>query len=148
MEEKIIDTVTGLEMERRLKLREERERRKKEAQRRYYIVGEIFCKHFPVVNNLPPGTQAQNTETFLPLEKFLESIATRQKNQEKLTTLITGEKIRRKLPVHDECVSGHTESKEVNPDVKLPHGSREFSARETAIFSQMLELHQRSKGKG
>ena len=115
MEEKIIDTVARLEMERRLKLREERERQKKEAQRRYYIVGETFCKHFPAVNNLTPGTQAQNAETFLPLERFLESIASRPKNQEKLTALITGEKIRRKLPANDECVSGHTERKEVNP---------------------------------
>ena len=148
MSEKITDTISRLEMERRIKLREERERKKKEAQRRYYIVGELFCKHFPAVNNLPPGKKAQNSETFLPLEEFLESISSKPESQELLSNLIDEHKGIKLLHSSNRCVSGHTERKEANPDGKLPHGSREFSARETAIFSQMLELHQRSKGKG
>ena len=148
MSERITDTITRLEIERRLKLREERERQKKESQRRYYIVGEIFCNHFPAVTNLPLGKKAQNAKTFLPLEDFLKSIASQPGNQEKLTALIAGKRIRKEIPLHNECVSGHTEHKEVNPNGKLSHGSREFSTRERAVISQMLKLHQRSKSKG
>lgn len=148
MSEKITDTISRLEMERRIKLREERERKKKEAQRRYYIVGELFCKYFPVVNNLPPGKKAQNAETFFPLEEFLESISSNPESQELLSNLIDEHKGIKLLHSSNRCVSGHTERKEANPNGEFPHGSREFSTREKAVISQMLKLHQRSKGKG
>ena len=124
MSEKITDTISRLEMERRIKLREERERKKKEAQRRYYIVGELFCKHFPAVNNLPPGKKSQNSETFLPLEEFLESISSNPESQELLSYLIDEHKGIKLLHSYNRCVSGHTERKEVNPHGKFSHGSR------------------------
>lgn len=52
-----------LEEQRRIKMRKEREAKKKKDQRRNYIVGELVTQYFPQILNLEPGTKSENATT-------------------------------------------------------------------------------------
>ncbi len=71
--------VAKLEQQKRVKLRKEREIKKKKDQRRNYIIGELVTKYFPVLTSLEPGTKAENDINFQPLEAFLSVLSTEQK---------------------------------------------------------------------
>ncbi len=60
--------IKKLEHQQRIRLRKEREKKKKQDQRRNYIVGELVCKYFPQLLELPPGSKTQNEQTFKELE--------------------------------------------------------------------------------
>lgn len=78
LEEKLAkakEHVRELERQRRIRLRKEREEKKKQDQRRNYIVGELVCKYFPKLLELPPGTKAQNEQTFKELEVALSKLS-------------------------------------------------------------------------
>lgn len=73
-----------LEEQRRIKMRKEREAKKKKDQRRNYIVGELVTQYFPQILNLEPGTKSENAVTFQPLKMFLSELAGDQKIVESL----------------------------------------------------------------
>lgn len=68
-----------LEEQRRIKMRKEREAKKKKDQRRNYIVGELVTQYFPQILNLEPGTKSENAVIFRPLEMFLSELAADQR---------------------------------------------------------------------
>lgn len=59
----------------RVAQRQEREAQKKTAQRRNYVLGELVTKYFPEVTALRPGTKAENSVTFAPVDAFLAVLA-------------------------------------------------------------------------
>ena len=59
----------------RAKIKREREIQKKKDQLRNYIVGELVTKYFPELRDLQPGTKAENTIRFEPLENFLSTLS-------------------------------------------------------------------------
>lgn len=73
--------ITKLKQQKRIKERKEREAKKKKDQRHNYIIGKLVSKYFPEVLkvlNLEPGTKAENTITFEPLEVFLSVLSSEQ----------------------------------------------------------------------
>ena len=56
--------------------RDLRKAKKKQDQRRNYIVGEIVIKHFPELKEIIPGmNKEENDEKFDWFDKFLQSVA-------------------------------------------------------------------------
>ena len=72
------ERIAKLKQQKRIEERKEREAKKKKDQRRNYIIGELVSKYFPEVLNLEPGTKAENTITFEPLEVFLSVLSSEQ----------------------------------------------------------------------
>ncbi len=63
---------------REILLKENRERSTKEKLelRRLFIIGELFCKHFPIAVNIPPGKSTEDDEiNFKQLDLFLDKLA-------------------------------------------------------------------------
>lgn len=101
--------------------------------KRNFVIGELFCKHFPATNNLIPGTKEQNVETFKALDVFFSVLS-----QDKEILRLINEKLNAKLktyqPIHRSDLNGNNQpfaqhskpaqllNKEVK-DVKLPFGS-------------------------
>lgn len=67
--------VSKAEQQQRLSARQQRQAELKKAQRRYYIIGEIFCKYFSEVMSLEPGTKDENIVIFKPVEDFLRALS-------------------------------------------------------------------------
>ena len=54
----------------------DREARKKLDARRIFIVGEMFCKHFPIAREITPGRSAEEDRLNLEyLDHFMEALA-------------------------------------------------------------------------
>ena len=57
-----------------------REARRKIDARRLFIVGKLFCKHFPIAMKITPGTSAEEDQiNFEGLDNFMEALAKCQK---------------------------------------------------------------------
>ncbi len=53
-----------------------REARKKLDTRRLVIIGELFCKHFPIAQEIAPGRSAEEDRlNFEHLDHFMEALA-------------------------------------------------------------------------
>lgn len=116
LEEQIIRSkqrTAKLEEQKRVQLRNEREKKKKKDQRRNYIIGELVTKYFPALTSLEPGTKAENRINFQPLEAFLSVLSSEQELIDRLkekavsTAPLTTEKGEDEYPVSPQCVSGH-----------------------------------------
>jgi len=76
------DRITGArkkvdehERQLRLKLKEERDAEKKRNQKINYIIGELVTKYFPELLQYEPGTKAENSLRFKPVEAFISTLA-------------------------------------------------------------------------
>lgn len=81
IEERIVKRkkfVAKIEQQKRLELKKERDEKRKQDQRRNYIIGELVTKYFPEVIKFEQGTKIENTVTFEPLETFLSELAADQ----------------------------------------------------------------------
>ncbi|MGN0679865.1 MAG: hypothetical protein ACI4JS_09405 [Oscillospiraceae bacterium] len=107
----IYEKLDRIERESRIQRRQEREKKKKESQRRYYIVGELFCKYFPDVNDLKPGTKSENEIEFQALDRFLSQLSG-EPEQEVFRQIIKDCRGSQNRVTNTECVSGQTEGKE------------------------------------
>ena len=62
-----------------------REAKKKSDNRRLFIVGELFCKHFPIAQEITPGRSAEEDHlNFEYLDQFMEVLAKCQQCYQKL----------------------------------------------------------------
>ena len=62
-----------------------REAKKKSDNRRLFIVGELFCKHFPIAQEITPGRSAEEDHlNFEYLDQFMEALAKCQQCYQKL----------------------------------------------------------------
>ena len=62
-----------------------REAKKKSDNRRLLIVGELFCKHFPIAQEITPGRSAEEDHlNFEYLDQFMEVLAKCQQCYQKL----------------------------------------------------------------
>ena len=53
-----------------------REATKKLDSRRLFIIGELFCKHFPIALEITPGRSTEEDHlNFEPLDNFMEALA-------------------------------------------------------------------------
>ena len=53
-----------------------REAKKKLDSRRLFIIGELFCKHFPIALEITPGRSTEEDHlNFEPLDNFMEALA-------------------------------------------------------------------------
>ena len=53
-----------------------RETKKKLDSRRLFIIGELFCKHFPIALEITPGRSTEEDHlNFEPLDNFMEALA-------------------------------------------------------------------------
>ena len=53
-----------------------KEARKKMDDRRLFIIGELFCKHFPIALEITPGRSAEEDRTnFERLDNFMAALA-------------------------------------------------------------------------
>ena len=89
--------VSKLERQRRVEQRKEREIKKKQNQRRNYIIGELVTKYFPETLKFEPGTKDENIVIFEPLEVYLSVLAA---NKELLQQIIRNATT--KVPRSDE----------------------------------------------
>ena len=102
----------------RTEKRKEREAEKKKNQRRNYIVGELVTKHFPEIMALEPGTKAENTVRFEPLNAFLSILSANQKLldiiKEKAACYISAYSSKEGPLASNplQCVSGHQPNSE------------------------------------
>ena len=102
-----------LERLRRAEIKKERDIQRKKNQRRNYIIGELVTKYFPDLMSLEPGTKAENTARFAPLEAFLSVLSAdvqliQQINEKAFcNTSLAAEKDNSFSPDSPECVSGH-----------------------------------------
>lgn len=69
------DKIAQLERERKELLRKNKEEVKKINRLRIFIVGELFCRYFPQITSLVPGTKEQNKEIFKEFESFLSVLS-------------------------------------------------------------------------
>lgn len=67
--------IERLTQQKRLKIRQEREAKKKRKQKLCYVVGELFIKYFPDIQNINSGTKNEIAENLASFEKFLKLIA-------------------------------------------------------------------------
>ncbi len=72
---KVTNESNQIKLQQRLSARQQRQSELKKAQRRYYIIGEIFCKYFPETVSLEPGTKDENIVIFKPVEDFLKTLS-------------------------------------------------------------------------
>ena len=72
------DKIAQLERQRKELLRENKEEVKRINSLRNFIVGELFCRYFPKITNLIPGTKEQNKEIFKKFEIFLYVLSSDQ----------------------------------------------------------------------
>lgn len=96
-------------------LRQESEKRKKQGQRRNFIVGELVTKYFPEIRDFEPGrTKEETAANFASLEAFLATLA----NKTDVIKHIKEESMRGAsqngyfAPTGPECVSGPAEEKD------------------------------------
>lgn len=62
-----------------------REAKKKLDNRRLFIIGELFCKHFPIAQEITPGKSAEEDRiNFEHLDQFMEALAKCQECYQKL----------------------------------------------------------------
>lgn len=62
-----------------------RESQRKTEDRRKYIIGTMFCKHFPISLEISPGRSAEeDCLNFEPLDNFIEALAKCQECYQKL----------------------------------------------------------------
>lgn len=53
-----------------------RDSQRKTDDRRKYIIGTLFCKHFPIALEIPPGSSTEEDRlNFEPLDNFMEALA-------------------------------------------------------------------------
>lgn len=53
-----------------------RESQRKMDDRRKYIIGDLFCKHFPIALEITPGRSTEEDSiSFEPLDNFMEAMA-------------------------------------------------------------------------
>lgn len=53
-----------------------REAKQRMDNRRFFIVGEMFCKHFPIAQEITPGRSAgEDRINFEYLDKYMEALA-------------------------------------------------------------------------
>lgn len=76
---KLTQKIKALEMQKRAQQKKQREEQRKTDSRRFYIIGELVVKFFPELNEIKPGTKAQNAENFNGCIKFLETISADEK---------------------------------------------------------------------
>jgi len=56
--------------------RKERSKRQKVDSHRNFLIGEMFCRHFPeAMEYLPKRTKAENAKIFAPLEDLIREFA-------------------------------------------------------------------------
>lgn len=67
--------IKKLEEQKRFEVHKMRKEKRKKEQRRNYVVGEMFMKHFDELSHLEPGTNAENAVIFQPLNEFLDELS-------------------------------------------------------------------------
>ena len=68
-----------------------RESQRKTDDRRKYIIGDLFCKHFPIALEITPGRSTEEDHlNFEPLEKFMEALAMCQECYQELEESLFG----------------------------------------------------------
>lgn len=62
-----------------------REAKKKLDNRRLFIIGELFCKHFPIAQEIVPGRSTEEDRlNFEHLDQFMEALSKCQQCYQKL----------------------------------------------------------------
>ena len=68
-----------------------RETKKKLDSRRLFIIGELFCKHFPIALEITPGRSTEEDHlNFEPLDNFMEALAKCQECYQELEESLFG----------------------------------------------------------
>lgn len=68
-----------------------RESQRKTDDRRKYIIGDLFCKHFPIALEITPGRSTEEDHlNFEPLDKFMEALAMCQECYQELEGSLFG----------------------------------------------------------
>lgn len=68
-----------------------RESQRKTDDRRKYIIGDLFCKHFPIALEITPGRSTEEDHlNFEPLDKFMEALAMCQECYQELEESLFG----------------------------------------------------------
>ena len=68
-----------------------REAKKKLDSRRLFIIGELFCKHFPIALEITPGRSTEEDHlNFEPLDNFMEALAMCQECYQELEESLFG----------------------------------------------------------
>lgn len=69
------EKIAQLELKRKELLKKDRDKTRKINHLRCFIIGELFCKYFPKIAELTPGTKEENGEIFKELELFLSVLS-------------------------------------------------------------------------
>lgn len=68
-----------------------RESQRKTDDRRKYIIGDLFCKHFPIALEITPGRSTEEDRlNFEPLDNFMEALAMCQECYQELEESLFG----------------------------------------------------------
>ena len=68
-----------------------RESQRKTDDRRKYIIGDLFCKHFPIALEITPGRSTEEDHlNFEPLDNFMEALAMCQECYQELEESLFG----------------------------------------------------------
>lgn len=68
-----------------------RESQHKTDDRRKYIIGDLFCKHFPIALEITPGRSTEEDHlNFEPLDNFMEALAMCQECYQELEESLFG----------------------------------------------------------
>lgn len=94
--------IKSLQKQKRLQKRQEREAAKKRKQRLCYIVGELFIKYFPDIQEIEPGTKSENTKNFASLEDFFDMLSSDETIMALFNECLTCMRNNQA-----QCVSGH-----------------------------------------
>lgn len=74
--EKKIESLKKKERTEQKKLRDEQRKR---DQRRFYVVGEMVVNYFPGLEEITPGSKAENSELFGGFESLLKAVSSDEK---------------------------------------------------------------------